>query len=113
MHLQRWHCPYWSGFDGANIWVTNSGSDNVSKLRASDGYICPTCTYSTGVASRGVVFDGVNIWVTNSGSDNVSKLRASDGFLLGTYTVPYPMGIAFDGANFWVASWNAFSISKL
>ena len=26
-------------FDGANIWVANQNSDNVTKLRASDGLL--------------------------------------------------------------------------
>jgi DNA-binding beta-propeller fold protein YncE len=31
--------PYGVAFDGANIWVANSGSDTVTKLRASDGEV--------------------------------------------------------------------------
>ena len=72
-------------FDGANIWVANYGSNNVTKLRASDGAILGT--YAVGSNPVGIAFDGANIWVTNSGSDNVSKLRASDGAVLGTYAV--------------------------
>ena len=29
--------PIGVAFDGANIWVANNGSDNVTKLRASNG----------------------------------------------------------------------------
>jgi len=29
--------PYGMTFDGANMWVTNSGDNTVTKLRASDG----------------------------------------------------------------------------
>src|SRR5271165_6221882 len=29
--------PFGVAFDGANVWVANWGSDNVTKLRASDG----------------------------------------------------------------------------
>ncbi|MEO8435804.1 MAG: hypothetical protein ABI596_12970 [Pyrinomonadaceae bacterium] len=31
-------------FDGAHIWVTDSGSDTVIKLRASDGVVLATFT---------------------------------------------------------------------
>src|SRR3990167_5102591 len=70
-------------FDGANIWVANSGSNNVTKLRASDGIVLGT--YAVGYNPIGVIFDGDNIWVANSNSNSITKLRASNGFVLGTY----------------------------
>ena len=59
-------------FDGANIWVTNVGSNNVTKLRASDG--TNLGTFPVGGNPPGVAFDGANIWVTNSNSGTVTKL---------------------------------------
>ena len=50
-------------FDGANIWVANNGSNNVTELQASTGLVLGT--FSVGAAPRGIAFDGVNIWVTN------------------------------------------------
>ncbi|HHT9123327.1 MAG TPA: YncE family protein, partial [Candidatus Wunengus sp. YC63] len=38
--------PYGVAFDGANIWVTNSGSESITKLRASDGTV--RGTYAVG-----------------------------------------------------------------
>jgi len=35
---------YGVAFDGANIWVTNYGSNSVTKLRASDGSTLGTFT---------------------------------------------------------------------
>jgi hypothetical protein len=29
--------PWGAAFDGANLWVANTGTNNVTKLRASDG----------------------------------------------------------------------------
>jgi DNA-binding beta-propeller fold protein YncE len=58
-------------FDGANIWVTNSNSNNVTEFRASDGSVLGT--FSTGGAPAGLAFDGVNIWVANRASNTVSK----------------------------------------
>ena len=63
--------PQGIAFDGANIWVANFASDNVSKLRASDG--ANLGTFATGNYPVGIAFDGANIWVTNDFSDSVSK----------------------------------------
>jgi hypothetical protein len=100
-------------FDGANIWVTNRDSSNVTKLRASDGVNLGTL--AVGRRPTGVAFDGANIWVANYGDSNVTKLRASDGVNLGTF----PMGggscwgVAFDGANIWVANRESNTVTKL
>ncbi len=104
--------PFGVAFDGANIWVANNGSNNVTKLRPSDGSTLGTFTVGTG--PKGVAFDGANIWVANTGSNNVTKLRASDGTVLGTFTVGGgPFGVAFDGANIWVANFCSGTVSKL
>jgi DNA-binding beta-propeller fold protein YncE len=64
--------PEGIAFDGANIWVTNWTSNNVTKLRASDGAILGT--FAVGSSPTGIAFDGANIWVVNVGSNSVSKL---------------------------------------
>ena len=64
--------PQGVAFDDANIWVANSDSDNVTKLRASDGQNLGT--FDVGNLPVGGAFDGANIWVTNSLDDTVSKL---------------------------------------
>ena len=63
--------PFGIAFDGANIWVANSGSKSVTKLRASDGENLGT--FSVGGEPLGIAFDGANIWVANSGSKNVTS----------------------------------------
>lgn len=101
-------------FDGANVWVTNYNSNNVTKLRASDGAL--QGTFSVGSLPFGIAFDGANIWVTNSSSNNVTKLRASDGACVGTCTFSVgngPSGVAFDGANIWVANFGSNNVTKL
>ncbi len=101
-------------FDGANIWVTNSLDNNVSKLRASDGVEAAGSPFAVGNSPFGVAFDGANIWVTNAVGDSVSKLRASDGMTLGTFAVGnFPLLLAFDGANIWVANRDDDTVSKL
>jgi hypothetical protein len=64
--------PTGVAFDGANIWVANSGSNRVTKLRASDGKVLGT--FATGLDPASVAFDGANIWVANTSSNTVSKL---------------------------------------
>lgn len=97
--------------DGANIWVVNNGSGNVTKLRSSDG--ANLGTFNVRNDPRAAAFDGTYIWVTNNGNSNVTKLRASDGVSLGNFPVNFPpAGIAFDGANMWVVH-SAGSVTKL
>jgi hypothetical protein len=104
--------PWGVAFDGANIWVTNHGSNSVTKLRASDGALLGT--FTAGINPYGVVFDGANIWVANYGTTYLTKLRASDGALLGTFTVGSgSMGVAFDGANIWVTNYGDNNVTKL
>jgi DNA-binding beta-propeller fold protein YncE len=58
-------------FDGANIWVANRTSNNLTKLRASDGAVLGA--YAIGINPGYVAFDGANIWVANYSSNSVSK----------------------------------------
>ena len=51
--------PFGVAFDGANIWVANSGGNNVTKLPASDG--ANLGTFAVGDSPQGVAFDGANI----------------------------------------------------
>src|SRR5207247_8331811 len=69
--------PRGVAFDGASVWVANSQSNSVTKLRASDG--ANLGTFPVGTQPFGVAFDGANIWVANLGSNTVTKLRARDG----------------------------------
>ncbi len=59
-------------FDGANIWVANSSSNNVTELVGSSG--AAAGTFAVGTSPAGIAFDGANLWVSNSGSNTVSKL---------------------------------------
>ena len=77
--------PFGLAFDGANIWVANSGSDTVTKLRASDGVVLGT--FSVGDNPSCIAFDGANVWITNSLGNSVTRLRASDGAHRGTFSV--------------------------
>src|ERR1700730_19436086 len=50
--------PLGEVLDGASIWVTNNGSRNVTKIRASDATVLGTFTVGSG--PFGVAFDGAN-----------------------------------------------------
>src|SRR6476659_6443590 len=67
--------PVAIAFEGAQMWVANSGSDTVSVYRASDGTLVQTIP--TGRQPCAIAFDGCNMWVTNYGSNNVSVIHAS------------------------------------
>src|SRR5258707_1106154 len=92
------NAPAGLGFDGSNIWVTNSNGASVTKMRAIDGV--KLGSFPVGPGPDRVLFDGENIWVANFGSNTVTKLRASTGANLGTFRVGNsPLGMAFDGAD--------------
>ena len=99
-------------FDGANIWVANFGSNNVTKLDSSTG--ATIGTYAVGTNPFGIAFDGASIWVANFGSNNVTKLNASTGATIGTFNVgTSPRGICSDGTFIWVANQGSNNVTKL
>jgi DNA-binding beta-propeller fold protein YncE len=53
------------------VWITNSGNDTVTKLRARDGSLIGN--YPVGRSPHGLAFDGVYMWVANTLSDSLSK----------------------------------------
>ena len=98
-------------FDGANVWVGNSLSNGVTKLRASDGKRLATC--KVGNAPNGVAFAGANIWVANGPDNTVWKLRVSDCSIEGKFNVPNPDAMAFDGSNLRVTNYQSNTVTKL
>ncbi len=103
--------PRGVAYDGSNIWVANTNSNNVMKFDATTGALLGT--YSAGGNPVALVSDGANIWVANLGTSNVTELKAIDGTLVGTYGVGNnPYGIAFDGTNIWVTN-SGNTVTKL
>jgi YVTN family beta-propeller protein len=109
--------PQGIAFDGANLWVANNGSSNVTKLNAATG--AAIGTYPVGSPTLGgnpsaIAFDGTSIWVTSGGPDRVTKLNAATGAVIASYPVGQnSYGIAFDGANIWVASNGPNNVTKV
>jgi len=56
--------PQFVAFDGTNVWITNQGSNSVTKLRACDGEVLGT--FPTGGLPVGIAFDGANVWTANT-----------------------------------------------
>ena len=69
-------------YDGTNIWVTNGGGSNVSRLNATTGAAAGG-PFAVGSGPWGLAYDGTNIWVANAGSANVSRLNAITGAVAG------------------------------
>jgi hypothetical protein len=69
--------------DNPNIWVANSGSGSLTKLRVSDGAI--VSTIQVGGRPDAFVLDGADIWLATPGRGYVLKLDARDGKLLGSF----------------------------
>jgi streptogramin lyase len=93
--------PAQIAFDGTNFWVTNSNSNDVTKIRPRDGKVLGI--YPTGKVPTGIVFDGKSIWIANWVDGTLTNLSLS-GQLLGTYPVgSLPYGLAVDSSgNLWV-----------
>jgi DNA-binding beta-propeller fold protein YncE len=109
------------GFDGKNIWVGNSESNNVWLLNPGTGQYVngfstnnPFPTYPADM-----VYDGANMWVANGiapnvGNGSVSKMRAADGAILGVYTVGNEVrGLAYDGTSIWVCNAASNTVMRL
>ena len=62
-------------FDGANVWTTNRGSNNVTRIDPSTGTGTNFALPPGATNPEGVVFDGANVWTVNNGSHNVTRLN--------------------------------------
>jgi S-layer family protein len=99
--------------DGADLWVANSDSSTVSRVRASDGKLLETWTGADNahliLIARGRVFVAGNsqpkLYVIDP------KAPAGAATLLTGSLPDFPQDMAFDGFNIWVAT--ADSVSKV
>jgi hypothetical protein len=99
-------------FDGANVWVTDYTSSDVTIVGSNGNRIktIPLAPSSNPVGPanpEGIVFDGQSVWVANDGpySNSVSKFDVATQSLVATYPVGrVPDSVAFDGRYIWVAN---------
>jgi hypothetical protein len=96
-------------FDGANIWVPNSGSDSVTVVRASTGEVLTTLTGNGLHGPLGTAFDGQRVLIVNGVGllgRTVSLWQAAGLSALGSAQVSFnafPYAACSDGINFWIA----------
>jgi DNA-binding beta-propeller fold protein YncE len=100
--------PGFITFDGSSIWVSNSGSGNLTKLRAADGSSQGTFPGGGVNNSGAAAFDGTNLWVVGG---SLLKLRPSDGQVLASFPITGG-AIAFDGSNLWVTDVSGNTVTK-
>ena len=96
--------PQFPVFDGANIWVPNAASNNVTVIRSSNGAILATLT-GNGLTVPGVAaFDGQRVLVTNETGNSVSLWKAADLSVIGNFGTgaSSPFGACSDGIHFWL-----------
>ncbi|MGI0054032.1 MAG: hypothetical protein ACREC5_01660 [Thermoplasmata archaeon] len=91
--------PFGVAYDNATgeIFVTNSGSDNVSVLYPNAS--TPPSSIGVGTSPLGVAYDPVNqyVYVAHNGSDNVSIISAGSLSVVATVAVgSQPLGLAAD-----------------
>lgn len=98
-------------FDGSSMWVTNQGSNVVSRLRL-DGTLMGE--YSVGDEPIGITYDGARIWVANGGDGTVTRMMAADPAISTTITVGgAPNGLCFDGRYVWATNRASNNVVRL
>lgn len=99
--------PVWLASDGADLWVANSVSNSVSRVRASDGRLLETWTGATN--ALGVLAALGRVFVTGSASVASDLYVINPSQAPGTVTTLFSMlppnsgSMAFDGEYLWVA----------
>jgi YVTN family beta-propeller protein len=94
--------PFGVAFDNATgeVFVTNTGSNNVSVLSGNDS--APVDTIGVGSEPMGISYDPTNgnLYVANNGSDNVSVISGTRLSVVATIPVGVaPLGVAADPAS--------------
>jgi hypothetical protein len=100
--------------DGADLWVANSSSGTVSRVRASDGKLLETWTGATNAI--GVLSAMGKVFVT--GSQSQGRLYQIDPTqpagavtTLSSSLGGFPEGIGYDGQRIWTANISPGSVS--
>lgn len=98
-------------FGSAGIWISNYGSNTVTKLDKSGAYLG---SFTVGAGPRGLTVDISGVWVANSLGNTVTLLDRNTGATIGIYGVgAAPFGVASDGVDVWVANRNSNTVMKL
>lgn len=95
--------PYFIASDGANIYVSNSFGETITKLRAIDGVLLNT--FHIEGNPEGIAYGAGSLWVATELDNQLTRLNPEDGTVEETFHVPeLPFDVLFDGVGIWVAS---------
>ena len=90
-----------AAFDGTNIWVANTASDSITRIRASDGANLGNIAC---VGAFELAYDGESMWVSTNPFSSLKRFRASDGVQTGSFGASSGMaGLTIDGRSVWYA----------
>src|SRR6218665_3094081 len=102
--------------DGNTAYVTNNGSDSVSRIDTATGTVTKTITVGTSPYGVAITPDGNTAYVTNYYSDSVSRIDTATGTVTKTITVgssPYGVAITPDGITAYVTNNGSNSVSRI
>ena len=103
--------PVGVAFDGAHIWVANSGNDTVTRIDTLTDEI--VARIPVGIGPVAIAFDGTHVWVANSESAGMSKIDTTTGVVEEVPAGKNPVGVAFDGTYIWAANSEGDCVSKI
>jgi hypothetical protein len=86
--------------ENANVWITNTGSNTVTKLSAFIGSGIQA-TVNVGANPVGILFDYSSMWVANTGTNSLSKIAVESNAVT-TVTLPVnvqPAKMCFNGTH--------------
>src|SRR5688572_24444104 len=92
-------------FDGSDLWVANTNSASVMRIRPSDGKVLDTWTGAT--SAFGIVAAMGRIFVAGGGNNLYMIDPTQPGGTVTTLTSSLgnnPLGVAFDGSRIWTAN---------
>jgi DNA-binding beta-propeller fold protein YncE len=100
-------------YDGVNMWVENSSSNNVTKFNGAT--FAAMGTFAVLANPQACAVDTVTgeVWVTDQGANQVTVLNLSGALVTNLPVGMQPSGIAFDGTNMWVANQKSNSVWKI
>ena len=101
---------------GTFAYVTNKGSNTVSKINLANDTVVSTITVGSGPSDVAINPAGTFAYVANAGANSVSKINLSDNSIAATITVgAQPRYIAIDpaGTYVYVTNSGSNSVSKI
>jgi serine/threonine-protein kinase len=101
--------PRGIGANGGVTWVTNHGSDTVSRIE--NGRV--THTIPVGRNPVGIAPRQDAIWVANEGDDTVSRIDSATGRVTSTKVGRRPYAVGYNAPYIWVADRGSNDVTRL